>query len=84
MMPKSSHLVNVRVLYTEGCAATTATIDLIFGVAAQARIQVNLESILVASPEQASVLRFLGSPMVQVEGLDVDPGARSRTDYGFM
>jgi hypothetical protein len=83
-MLKSSHSVNVRVLYTEGCAATAATIDLILGVAAQVGIRVDLESVLVASPEQASALRFLGSPTVQVEGLDVDPGARSRTDYGFM
>ena len=76
-------LVNVRLLYTEGCGATPATVDLIFSVAVQSGIQVNLERILVASPDQAHVLRFLGSPTVQVEGLDVDPGARDRTDYGF-
>ena len=27
--------------------------------------------------------RFLGSPTLRVNGVDVDPGAGARTDYGF-
>ena len=67
-MPITSPSVNVRLLYTEGCAATPATVDLIFSVAAQSGIRMKLERILVASPDQAHVLRFLGSPTVQVDG----------------
>jgi hypothetical protein len=83
-MSESSCPVHVRLLYTEGCTAMPVTVDLIFSVAAQTHIRVNLERIRVESPDQASALRFLGSPTVQVGGLDVEPGARSRSDYGFM
>jgi hypothetical protein len=31
--------------------------------------------------EDAVRLRFLGSPSVQIDGLDIDPMARARTDF---
>lgn len=76
-------LVDVRLLYTVDCAGTPATVDLINSVAAEVGIQVRLEQILVQSPEQANELKFLGSPTVQVNGLDIDPAARDNTNYGF-
>jgi hypothetical protein len=80
---KMGSLVDVRLLYTAGCVGTPATVDLINSVAAEMGIQVRLERILVQSPEQANELRFLGSPTVQVNGLDIDPAARDNTNYGF-
>jgi hypothetical protein len=76
--------VDVRVLYTEGCSATPATVELINSVAAEMEIQISLRSIRVERPEQACGLQFLGSPTVQVNGLDIDPAARKDVDYGFM
>ena len=83
-MPGSARTVNVTLLYTEECGATPATIDLICSVAEETNVAVDLEKILVKSPAQANELRFLGSPTVQVNGVDIDPSARNRTDYGFM
>jgi hypothetical protein len=77
-------IVDVKVLCTEGCAATPMTVDLIASLAGELDIQVRLQQVLVASPEQASALKFLGSPTVHVNGLDIDPAARYHTDYGFM
>jgi hypothetical protein len=37
----------------------------------------------VESPEDAERERFLGSPTVRVDGVDVDPGASEREDFGF-
>jgi hypothetical protein len=37
----------------------------------------------VATPEDAVAQRFLGSPTVRVDGVDVEPGAGERTDYGL-
>lgn len=76
--------VDVRVLYTEGCAVTPPTLDLINDVAQKVDVPVRFQRILVQSPEQARELKFLGSPTVQVDGLDIDPAARSNFDYGFM
>lgn len=84
VQPHTRRIVDVRVLYTEGCAATPTTVGLVASVARELDIQVRLQQVLVASPEQAAELRFLGSPTVQVNGLDVDPAARQHTHYGFM
>jgi hypothetical protein len=37
----------------------------------------------VATLRDADAERFLGSPTVRVNGLDVEPGAADRTDYGL-
>jgi hypothetical protein len=46
-------------------------------------IPVIVEQVLVETPAQAQALGFLGSPTVQVEGCDVEPEARGRTDFGL-
>ena len=38
----------------------------------------------VQSLEEAVRLRFLGSPTVLIDGLDIDPTARDRTDYAMV
>jgi hypothetical protein len=65
------------------CPATPATIQLVEGVARTMRISIALEQILVETPAQAQACSFLGSPTVQVEGRDVEPEARGRTDFGL-
>jgi hypothetical protein len=46
-------------------------------------IQIRLRKALVDSAEQADETRFLGSPTVQVNGLDIDPAARKSGSYGL-
>jgi hypothetical protein len=75
--------VDVRVFYTVDCAATAATVGLLNSVAAEMGIQIRSRTVLVASLAQANELKFLGSPTVQVNGVDIDPAARSNTNYGF-
>ena len=75
--------LNVRVLYTNECPATPETIELVEEIASSTGTRIQLEVIPVESPEQALELRFLGSPTVQVNGLDVDPAARQNTAFGF-
>lgn len=45
---------------------------------------IRLRKMVVQSPEQASELKFLGSPTAQVNGLDIDPAARDNPNYGLM
>ncbi|RMF77913.1 MAG: hypothetical protein D6744_10750, partial [Planctomycetota bacterium] len=40
-----------------------------------------VEEVEIATPDDVQRLRFLGSPTVQVDGVDIEPAARSRTDY---
>jgi len=82
--PATSQAVDVQVLYTEGCAYTPPTLDLVREVAETMCIQVRMSKILIESVEQADEMGFLGSPTVLVNGLDVDPAARKSASYGLM
>jgi hypothetical protein len=65
------------------CPATPVAIRLVESVARGMGISIALEQILLDTPEQAEALAFLGSPTVQVGGRDIEPEARSRTDFGL-
>lgn len=75
--------VDVRILYTEGCANTPRTVQRIRDVAQSLGIPVKIGKVLVTTQQQADELRFLGSPTVQVNGQDMDPAARAATAFGF-
>jgi hypothetical protein len=75
--------VQIRVLCSEGCTNASPTFDLVKNVAQDLNIPVNIEMVTVGTQEQARELRFLGSPTVQIEGLDIDPSARGSMAFGL-
>lgn len=42
-----------------------------------------IKDLLIQSVEEALATRFPGSPTVRVEGVDVDPGIRLKSDFGM-
>jgi hypothetical protein len=74
-----SATMNIQVLYFEGCPNYKATLDLVHSVAGSAAI----EAVQIRTQEDAVRMRFLGSPTILVDGVDVEPDARTRTDFGF-
>jgi copper chaperone CopZ len=46
-------------------------------------LKARAESVLVQDADDAERLRFLGSPTVHVNGVDIEPEARTRTNYAF-
>lgn len=83
-MNKTTQRVEVKVLHTEDCATTPLTIDLIHDVAQEMGILIRSRKILIQSSEQTTDLKFLGSPTVHINGLDIDPAARDSTYFGLM
>jgi hypothetical protein len=71
--------MKVQVLFFQGCPNYMAAIDLIKSVAPNASV----EQVEIKSTDDARRMRFLGSPTILVDGMDVEPSARTRTDYGF-
>jgi hypothetical protein len=73
----------VELLYFDGCpnrdALEPRLRELVRRWSPRAAIQLRR----VESDEDAQRLRFLGSPSVRVNGLDVEPGADAREDYGL-
>jgi hypothetical protein len=71
----------VEILYFEGCPNHEAAQVLVRRVAAELRIEPDLQLVRVPDEEAALERRFLGSPTVRVQGRDVEPGAEARDDF---
>jgi hypothetical protein len=71
--------VRVELLYFEGCPNHERLLPRLNELVAGAGVELRrVESIEAAERE-----RFLGSPTVRIDGVDVDPGAADRTDFGL-
>ena len=76
--------LRIRVLYFDGCPNSEATFQLVRRIARSQRRGFVLERIEIPSREEADDFRFLGSPTVQINGVDIDPAARERTDFAMV
>jgi len=74
---------NIRILYSSLCPGHREALELAVQAVDRLHIEAAIEQIDVETQADATRLRFLGSPTVQVEGEDVEPAARARTDYGI-
>ena len=75
--------MRIEVLYFDGCPNHTPTVERVKQIAADLGMQGRVEEIEVTSLDQAQQLRFLGSPTVRVNGVDIDPSPRQQTNYGL-
>lgn len=75
--------LNVVVLYNEGCPATPKTVQLVEECVSEMGFHAEIRKILVDSREKANQWRFLGSPTVQINGVDIDPSVREEKVFGF-
>lgn len=73
----------VEILYFEGCPNHEPARALVERLATQLHVEPEVELVEVADPDAAVALRFLGSPTVRVDGVDVEPGAQERRDFAF-
>jgi hypothetical protein len=71
----------VEILYVEGCPNYDRTHALVERVAAELRIEPEVELIEVRDDHSALELRFPGSPTVRVNGRDVEPGGSEHQDF---
>lgn len=76
--------LDMVILYHEGCPATPKAIKVIEDCIKESGIPVGLRKILIKTQEEAEKWRFLGSPTVQINGIDIDPRARHAKVFGFM
>jgi hypothetical protein len=73
--------VTLEVLYFDGCPSHEQLLPVVRELAAERGVEVTQRRIEDAV--QAEQARFLGSPSVRVNGVDVEPGADERTDFGL-
>ena len=71
--------MTIEVLYFEGCPGFEELMPRLRALAGALPI----ETRQIRTPDAAQAERFLGSPTVRVDGIDVEPAASGRSDYGL-
>lgn len=75
--------MDIKILHFEGCPNDKPTRDLVEHILAEEKLPAMVEMVPVETPEAAQAHRFLGSPSVQVDGVDIDPSRRGETEYAL-
>lgn len=65
--------MNVELLYWEGCPSYPEARELLEDVLRERGLDVEIRVRHVATREEATKLRFPGSPTIRIDGRDVDP-----------
>lgn len=71
--------MRVELLYFDGCPGYAELLPRLRELAQGYELELRA----VETPEQAERERFLGSPSVRVDGVDIEPGAATRDDFGM-
>jgi hypothetical protein len=77
----SSERPLVELLYHDGCPGIKRVLPIVTPLAEAAGARVVQQR--VETWQEAEAQRFLGSPTVRVNGVDVEPGAEERDDFGL-
>jgi len=75
--------VKVEILYFDGCPSHEPLSASVRRLLTETGVDADMELRRVESVAGAEAARFLGSPTVRVDGVDVDPGAAAREDFGL-
>jgi len=75
--------MKVSVLYLNECQNAPLAFDLVKQVVREQGVDARVTQVEVKNMDDAQELRFFGSPTIQVNGVDIDPSARSQTGFVF-
>jgi hypothetical protein len=75
--------MRIELLYFDGCPSYERFLPRLRELVAEAAVGADVELRRVESAEAAGKELFLGSPTVRVDGVDVEPGAAGRDDFGM-
>jgi hypothetical protein len=76
--------MKIEILYFEDCPNHLPTLERIHQVLREEGCRAEINEILVPDADTARDARFLGSPTVRVDGVDIEPSAKERNDFGLM
>src|SRR5712671_1777378 len=76
--------MKIEVLYFDGCPNHKPAIERVQELLREEGVSAEVLEVNVSDASIAQELGFLGSPSVRVDGLDVEPEARTVREYGMM
>lgn len=74
----------IEIMFFDGCPNHEGLEGHLRSLLVEANIDEPITSRRIESDEEAERERFLGSPTIRVNGVDVDPTASERDAYGLM
>jgi len=75
--------MRIELLYFDGCPSYAELLPRLRELVAGEGIDEEVKLRRVETPDEAACERFLGSPTVRIDGEDVDPTGKDRSDYGL-
>lgn len=76
--------MKIEILYFHRCPNHTTTVERVKEALRQEGLTADIVQVNVEDDATARSLGFLGSPSVRIDGLDVEPAARSLKEFGMM
>jgi len=74
--------MKIQVLMSPGCGHGARALELVADVMGKSAPGAEIETITVATHEDAARWSFAGSPTVRVDGIDIDPEAPTGVGLG--
>lgn len=75
--------MKIDVLYFEGCPNHKPTVRRVRDVLDRLEVKAVLNEVEVTQDDDPATLKFVGSPTVLIDGMDIDPVQRQGVAYGF-
>jgi hypothetical protein len=75
--------MRIKLLYFDGCPSYEHALRNLREAIAEEGLDVSVELINVGSPDEAERLRFLGSPTIQVDGVDLEGPEAVKAGVGY-
>jgi hypothetical protein len=75
--------MRIELLYFDGCPSHGRLLPRLRELLGEVGVDAEVDLRRVELSEAAITGRFLGSPMVRVDGVDVEPEAEEREDFGL-
>ncbi len=76
--------MQIDVLYFNECPNHFPTVERVNAILREEGCSAQVREVLVPSADAAQQVKFLGSPTVRVNGIDIEPTAQDRKDFGLM
>lgn len=75
--------MHIQLLYFDSCPSYQMALQNLREVLQEEGLHVEVEMIRVETDEGAKQQRFLGSPTIRVDGVDIETEARKATDFSL-
>jgi hypothetical protein len=76
--------IKIELLYFDGCPNRRIALERLREVLREENVAAEVVEVNVPDEAAARAAGFLGSPTIRINGLDVEPSARSSRDFGMM